>query len=251
MADLFQGQETPKPIPAVPNLLRPQQVLDNQDEAKRIEYTLKQPNIQDPGLATRQLRNIRESLERFTPRPYDAASVDEAARQEETLRAEIVDGMCTQEEMRRCPPGAVDKHRKWEAKNKAKILAWKHLVLRLNAGTDDRDVANIEKLRPKGGSMNMDNAVVPVQTTYQLPPAGAAPPTVFNEQEVQAVAGLDLELAGQLALLDNDQRAKVKDIIRDLTQPSMTDLHAQAKKLGIQSGQKSRAFLIEAIAAKE
>jgi hypothetical protein len=40
--------------------------------------------------------------------------------------------MLSHEEMRKCPPGAVDRHRRWEKKNK-KILEWQNIQRRLNA----------------------------------------------------------------------------------------------------------------------
>jgi hypothetical protein len=35
--------------------------------------------------------------------------------------------MPSQEEMRKAPPGAVDKHMGWEKRNKPKIAEWKNL----------------------------------------------------------------------------------------------------------------------------
>lgn len=47
------------------------------------------------------------------------------------LKAEIYAGLPTAEQMRASPPGALDRHRAWERKNKPKILAWRELHLTL------------------------------------------------------------------------------------------------------------------------
>ncbi len=258
MTELIQGLEKPKPVTTVPNLLRPQQVADNKAVIARIEHSMTQPQHQDKVVATRQLRTLRESLDRFTPREYSSRSIDEAVRTEAELRGKILEGMPTQEEMRRCPPGAVDKHRQWESRNKENIQNWKHVQLRLNAGSENQDVANIEQLRPRGGSgeMSMDSAVVPVQTAYHLPPAGTPQGTVFSDAETAQIAGLDPETANQLALMTNEQRAKVKKTIQNLAKPevdSMADLRVRAKVAGVTAafGVKKEDLAVAVAAAED
>ncbi len=56
----------------------------------------------------------------------------------------------------------------------------------------------------------MDNAQIP-GTQYKLPPPGAAPGTVLSEDEIATVKEIDPGI--NLAALDNEGRAKVKQFI--------------------------------------
>ncbi len=144
-------------------LLRPQQIEEMHDEKQRLERTLDAPphvvsQVQDVGAMRRQLRQLNAQLEHQTPRPYKQDEIDKAVVREEKLRGEFTAGMPTQAEMRKTPTGAVDKHMAWERRNKRNIMEWKNIRLRLQASggisgmTDGRDVANIERFRPTGGS---------------------------------------------------------------------------------------------------
>ena len=142
-------------------LLRPYQIEEMTSDRENLERQLNNPHIQDKGAVTTQLRKLRHQLETQTPKPYVGGELDTAVARSEKLKTEILDGMPSQEEMRKSPPGAVDKHRTWEKKNKAKLLEWKEIQLRLNAGTDENDVANFERFRPTGSTLSMHNAVIP------------------------------------------------------------------------------------------
>ncbi len=121
-------------------------------------------------------------------------------------------GMLSQEEMRTNPPGAVDKHLNWEKANKQNIAKWKNLMLRMNVGTEDQDLCNIERLRPTKSTMNMDGAQVS-RTQYFMPPPGADLPTAFSEAELKQLRELAPGIAERLGLLDNGQRREVKDAL--------------------------------------
>ena len=142
-------------------LLRPHQINEMHADKENLERQMNNPHIQDRGLVANQLRKLNRQLETQTPKPYSGKDLDSAVTRSEKLKAEILDGMPSQEEMRKSPPGAVDKHRTWEKKNKAKLLEWKEIQLRLNAGTDENDVANFERFRPTSSTLSMHNAVIP------------------------------------------------------------------------------------------
>ena len=127
------------------------------------------------------------------------------------LLGDILQGMPSQEEMRKSPPGAVDKHRQWERRNKTKILEWKNLQLRLNAGSGDRDVANLERHRPTASSLNMDSAFIPGKQFYMPETTGPAVP--FNDEQLALLRKMSPALADQLALMSNAQRQEVKDAV--------------------------------------
>ena len=144
-------------------LLRPQQIEEMADEKQRLERTLEAPphirsQVQDVGAMRRQLRALNVQLEAQSPKPYPHADVDKAVKREKELREQFTAGMPTQAEMRKTPTGAVDKHMAWERRNKKVIMEWKNIRLRLQQSGgidgmyDARDVANIERYRPAGGS---------------------------------------------------------------------------------------------------
>ncbi len=206
------------------SLFRPHQVEQSKEEIKRLENTLNAPphiaaQIQDRGEMSRQLRSLRHDLETQAPKPY-LGDLDAAVKRSDQLREEIVAGMPTQAEMRRNPVGAVDKNRKWEKRNKEKILEWKAIQLRRHAGghldelPDSKDVANFERHRPVDASheLNMHGEQIPGAIQHG-PTPGAAPATVFSDADKALLQSVDPEIASQLALLDNDQRAEVKKII--------------------------------------
>ncbi len=213
------------------SLFRPHQVEQSKEEIRRLEGTLNAPphiaaQIQDRGEMTRQLKSLRHDLETQAPKPY-LGELDDAVKRAVQLRDEAVVGMPTHAEMRRNPVGATDKNRKWDKRNKAKILEWKAIQLRLHAGghldelEDSKDVANFERHRPTEASheVNMHGEQIPGAIQHGLTP-GAGPATVFTDADKALLQSVDPELANSLALLDNDARAKVKEIIATMADPS-------------------------------
>ena len=47
-------------------------------------------------------------------------------------------------------------------------MEWKNLRLTVNRGSDDPDIANVERIRPIASSLNMHNAQIPGQA-YNMP----------------------------------------------------------------------------------
>ena len=212
------------------SLFRPHQVEQSKEEIKRLENTLNAPphiaaQIQDRGEMTRQLRSLRHDMETQAPKPY-LGELDVATKRSVQLRDEIIVGMPTHAEMRRNPVGATDKNRKWEKRNKAKILEWKNIQLRLHAGghldelEDSKDVANFERHRPTDASheLNMHGEQIPGKLQFG-PTPGAEPVTVFSDDDKALLQSIDPEIAKSLALLNNDDRAKVKEIIATMAAP--------------------------------
>lgn len=209
-------------------LLRPHQLGDMTEEKDRLENMLNGPShirsqIQDRGEVSRQLRHIRRQLETQTPQPYKSKDKDDAVGRMKQLEGEIQEGMLTHEEMRKNPHGAVDHHRKWERANKAKILELKNIRLRMHASDDspdkledERDVANIEDLRPayRAGGLSMDGAQIPGKE-YYMPP-DVSPVAVMSEEQSKLLEEVDPKLHARMALLSNDQRADVLDLIDGL-----------------------------------
>jgi hypothetical protein len=149
-------------------LLRPWQVDELQDEKRSLEAMMTNQHVQDKGSVNKQLRQLKHQLETQSPKPPTAAEVDGLAKREAQLQSEMVQGMPSQEEMRKNPPGAVGKHMTWEKRNKQKLLEWKNIRLRMNIGDNDPDLANFERHRPTTSSLNMDNAQIH-GTTYFMP----------------------------------------------------------------------------------
>lgn len=223
-------QETTKP------LLRPRQTQELKEDAHRLREILSAPphisnRVEDRGQLTKNLRAAEKDLATQAPKPYAETELDLATKRSDELRDEMLVGMPTQEEMRRNPPGAVDKHRLWEKRNKPKLSEWKNIQLRLHQSgfgelPDSTDLANFERYRPSGGSqqLNMDNAQIDGRVQFG-PKPGAGPATVLSDGERDTLKAMDPELAGQVALMTNDQRAKVKSFINSLSEPGNEQPH--------------------------
>lgn len=170
----------------VTNLLRPGQVDDLKEEERNLERTVASTDARvDKGTAANQLRRLKKQLHDQSPTTYKADEVDAAVARGEALKEAILVGMPTQAEMSKAPSGAVGKHLAWEKANKARLQEYKYIQLRLNAGTDDPDVANFEKFRPRGGSgeLNMHNTIMPSGQTIHLPPGGIEIKNIMPEEE--------------------------------------------------------------------
>ena len=141
------------------NLLRPPQYEELKKEKEEIDYKLNGPwkhLIQKPGRLMQRKKEVDKQLAQSMPEPItNPVEKDHLAKVERDLREKITTGMLSQEEMRKNPAGAVDRHRRWERANKADILTWKNVRLQLHADTSDpstwdRDTANLEQFRPEG-----------------------------------------------------------------------------------------------------
>lgn len=193
-------------------LLRPAQAEQARNEIKTLEAKVNSPFITDKAEATKQLRRVRTAVENQLPvPPADAEEEGRMVRRSKELLNDILVGMPSQEEMRKAPAGAVDKHMKWEKRNKSKILEWKNIQLRLTHGTEP-EAANLERHRPTGSSLNMDSAFISGKQFY-LPRGDVGVTVTFSDEQIAAIRALDPETADKICFMSNDQRAEVKDII--------------------------------------
>lgn len=196
-----------------PNLLRPAQVAENTDEIRRLEDLIRQPHTQDRPTAMRQLRALQRTVAELTPQPFQGKEKDAAAARERELREAMLAGMPTKAEMRLNPPGAVGKLQRWTKANAERIQEWKHLQLRLNAGSDDPDVANFERFRPEGGAqeLSLSGSQIARKEFHNLGTSGVV---TLSDEEMNELGKLNPELREKVAFLDNDTRALVREIVR-------------------------------------
>ncbi len=142
------------------NWLRSHQIETMKDEVKLLQRMLVDPNIQDKPLVGRQLRSTEDVLENHTPPPLSGQDRDSLVRKERELREQWMEGVPSHEEMRRSPPGAIEKHRRWERLHKQEVLDWKQVKILLAQGEDDRECGNVEMYRPRQSTLGMHAALI-------------------------------------------------------------------------------------------
>jgi len=196
-------------------LLRPDQVTRAKDEIKSLEAKLSNKHIEDKAEVQRQLRRAKQTFETQVPRPPEPGEEGKMVSRAKELLEQILPGMCSQEEMRKAPPGAVDNHMAWEKRNKTRIAEWKHIMLRLTAGSNDTDAANLERHRPRQSTLSMDNAFIPGKQIF-LPNVDAGRGVTFSNEQLALLDMLSPEIRSQLASLDNATRAKVKEAVEGI-----------------------------------
>jgi hypothetical protein len=195
-------------------LLRPSQLADARNELKSLEARLQSPHIEDKGEVARQLRRVSKTVADQTPIPPTSAEEEgRMVARSRSLLSDILQGMPSQEEMRKAPPGAVDKHMRWERANKQKILEWKNLQLRMTHG-EDAEAANLERHRPTGSSLNMDSAFIQGKQFFM--PETTSPSVVFSEAQIAFLRNLNPALADMIGTLSNEQRTEVKQAIEGI-----------------------------------
>jgi len=209
------------------NLLHPRQVTELKESKERLGGMLSAPpyirdQLADGGAGVqKQIKGIDKMLEQ-APVPIPPDQIDTAVKTEAELREGWLEGMPTQAEMRRNPPGATDKNMAWQKNTKTKVAQWKNIRRRLHASgisehrlADEGDVSNIEMFRPRGGSgeMNMDNAQIEGKNC-RLPPPGAGPVAIMNEKDAGILAEINPELLAAMGTLTNEQRAGVLEMVR-------------------------------------
>ena len=146
-----------------------QQEQELQSDVTSLERQLQDPYIREKGKVRQMIGRVKSDLESQTPPDLQGPKLDAAVKRAKELEGEIVVGMPSFEEMRRCPPGTLGQHSSWEMANKQKIILWKNLMRTIHHGDSNPDLANVERLRPRVNQRNLDGAVVPVQTSYHFP----------------------------------------------------------------------------------
>jgi hypothetical protein len=231
MTTLDLEQTIPEKPKAAPVLLRPHEVREHKEELRQLEAAAQQPAFitgasKAPQEAAMRRRKIKEILDTKEPQKFSSETMKDALAAEKKLRDEITSGMPTQAEMRRNPPGAIDKLRAWEARNKPKVLKWKNLRLRLHASGEtfgglERDVANIEVYRPRGGAgeLSMDNAQIPGKSIYI--PGNVEVRNVMSDDEREGIDAETLELTKKIkADRDAAKQASVNAIRDEAPEPA-------------------------------
>jgi hypothetical protein len=253
------------------NLLRPRQVQESREELSRIEGMLNAPShvrskISDPRAMAARAHRLKDELDKFTPKAFSPTEKDVAVRAFNRLRDEIAVGMPSSEEMRRNPPGAVQKHQSWERRNKTKVLEWKNIGLRLQASGDLDDALgdaaiNVELLRNHSTNrdLSMDGAQIPKATDYHFPPQPES--VVLSDAQIATLDKIDPDLSRQLALMPAEMRLQVKEILQKFMSESaepaspgrayrIAKLRRVCKENGVNSFGKSIREMVDLLSAK-
>ena len=183
-------------VDATKPYLRPRQEEELKSDRAVCHQQLANPAIQEKGVVRANLNRIEKALATQAPPELTGTALDKAEKRRQELETSIVDGMPSHEEMRKNPPGAVGKNIQWQKRKKAEVLEWKNYMLALHRGTDDPDIANVEKIRPSISSLNMHNAQITGQA-YSMP----SPQYVQNYDAVDWSSEND-ELKGRVAELE-------------------------------------------------
>lgn len=193
-------------------LLRHDQVQEMLGEKESLVKKLANPRIEDKGTVAEQLRRLEGQLESQRPKEYSSTEIDAAVRREQILREQFTDGMLSQEEMRKNPAGAVGRLLEWERKNIRAIEEWQNIRRRLHVGSDDPDIASIERYRPVTSTMPMHDTQIQGKMMF-MPPPGVGQATVFSDEQIAMLRALNPQLADQICLLNNVQRMEVKEVL--------------------------------------
>jgi hypothetical protein len=106
------------------------------------------PGGADKGEMLARVRRIEQSLETQKPPDLTAEQRDAYAKEEERLRETFAPHMLSGEEMRKAPPGAVDRQIAFHEKFKRVIFRWKNIIRALNPDNTAPDLSSIERFRP-------------------------------------------------------------------------------------------------------
>lgn len=197
-----------KAIEAIPrNPLRPNQTADLKLEQKRLREVAKRPDV-DKGETRKQLNSIGSMLDNQSAKQLSGQDLDSAKSRIDTLVADITKGMPSDEEMRKCPPGAVGRHMAWEKRTKESVSEYKRLMIATNMGSDDPELASIERLRPTKSTLNMHNAVVSTADHHGI--ESAAPARVINSEQLALIKErAPVEISSKLCVMDAEGRSMV------------------------------------------
>lgn len=137
--------------------LRHGQIEEIENERRVIENTLQSREVQERGNLLNHLKRIDRQLEQQAPPDLTPEERDQKVRECQHIEERLVPMMPSDEEMRKNPPGVVGRHMRFEkaAKERSEqfpegmLARWKDNQLAINKGSDDPDVANFERMRPR------------------------------------------------------------------------------------------------------
>jgi len=126
-------------------------------EIVELERMLENPvtKPKNPGQYLQRIKAQKHDLESQTPPPLTAGQRDKIQKLVELCKASFQEGMLTQEEYRRNPPGAVDAHTAWDRAKKPHVLLYKRGMQLLHPHSEAMDLTNIEKFRPATPTRNL------------------------------------------------------------------------------------------------
>ena len=223
--------------------LKLSQIEEMAQEKQRLDSMMKAPphisnQVQDRAQVYTTLKKIDKSLASDTATPYTGEQLDKAVAREKELREKFTAKMPTAAEMRRNPPGAVDKQLAFEEQCGKDVAEWKNIRRRLYvsgvlpSNVSERSMSNIELFRPVGGSgeLPMDGAQIPqTKTFYGL--GGRSTP--FKEDELAVLKLLAPSVYEKLALMSADERDAVKEALANETQADPTPSRENFETLNI------------------
>lgn len=136
------------------------QMQDLESDREYLTKQMENPLVQDKPAVRKQLRRVEHDIETQAPPELKGPDLDKEVRLEKELREEIVPNMLSQEEMRKAPAGSVGRQIAFEKRYKEKILRWKNAMRTIHRGSDDPDIANLERFRPTVSQHNMHGALI-------------------------------------------------------------------------------------------
>lgn len=252
-------------------LLRPHQVREAKEEMQQIDAAMDASRRISGLHVDRREMNARKKrlasqLDQLTPRPFAIGEKDAAVKRWNELADSIKSDMPSSEEMRRNPPGARQKQTAWHEKHKHEVQEWKNIGLRLREGGDvpapeftHEDNVEILRTWKRSNDVSMDHAQIPKTRDIHIG-ADIVNTVVFSDAEEAALKEVDPEIAGALAVLDNDKRALIKDFLAGIMtapadKPKLEDLNFMslqklAKQNGMNTFQKSKSEVISWLRAR-
>jgi len=155
--------------------------VERENELQGIDEFLDQPPAIMRTLSVlpdrvRNLRNRRKQIKReldnqSPPRDLTGEQKNAIYALQKEAEEKIRPGLLPVEDMLKSPVGAVDQNIKFQAATKAWQLIWKNCRRLLNPDSEEKDLANIETLRPRryvpgGNGVVLGDAEIPGQFSY-------------------------------------------------------------------------------------
>lgn len=228
------------------NLLRYNQREQIQGEISQAEDMLKSAKTDDANIIRSNMHKAKRMLEAGSPEPLTAKEKDTLSALEKKLAARIRVNMPTDEAMRKNPVGAVDHSVRWEKANKPLIRMWKNVRIQLNPDSSERDLANVERLRPSGqmDRMRLDAQIpgimsygnIPEELWPFLPPTNTALEQVKRAYETKEAEDAVDEVIAQVDVAEEETDSAV---LTEEEEAAQLEKHAQR----IQILEKARAAL--------
>ena len=109
----------------------------------QLEHSEKYPDL-DERLVSQRRDRLRNSFYAQAPPEIDGEKRTNNARRIKVLNKEIAVGMLSEEEMRRCPSGAVDRNTKWMRDNSGRIQERRNLLIENEPDNEDSSYLSVD-----------------------------------------------------------------------------------------------------------